>query len=206
VSIWQPGRTPVLPIPRAATRELSLTRLRRESRENANIEIQLDKFLIETIQVPLYRLKPMTWVRGPTRADIDKFKQSIKQGVIPGCTFWVTCRDENKRVARLPDDAFIGHWKTLNDEFEEEITTPLEERTPRHRFRNPYVQDKLADLINNMLFCWDGNHRVIAWLEHLEETNAELEEYLKMVVTCRGYDCSKSSRGKMQWCMFRLNK
>jgi hypothetical protein len=53
-----------------------------------------------------------------------------------------------------------------------------------------------------MLFCWDGNHRVIAWLEHLEETNAELEKYEKMVVTYRVYDSSKSSRGKIQWCMF----
>jgi hypothetical protein len=111
----------------------------------------------------------------------------------------VTCRDENERVARLPDDAFTGHWKTLNDKFEEEITTPLDERTPRHRFGNSYIQDKLADVINNMLFCSDGNHRVIAWLEHLEETNTELEEYEEMVVTYRVYDSLKSSRGKMQW-------
>jgi hypothetical protein len=30
-----------------------------------------------------------------------------------------------------------------------------------------------------MLFYWDSNHRVISWLEHLQETNAELEEYEK---------------------------
>jgi hypothetical protein len=37
-----------------------LTRLRRESRENANIKVRLDKFLIGTLQVPLCRLKPTT--------------------------------------------------------------------------------------------------------------------------------------------------
>jgi hypothetical protein len=93
--------------------------------------------LIETLQVPLYRLKPTTWVRGTTRADNDKFKQSIKQGVIPGCIFRMTCRDKNKRVARLLEDAFTSHWKTLNEEFEEEITTPLDERTPKHRLETP---------------------------------------------------------------------
>jgi hypothetical protein len=74
----------------------------------------------------------------------------------------------------------------------------LDERTPKHRFGNPYIQDKLADMINNMQFYWDGNHRVIARLEYLQEINAKLEEYDKMVVTCKVYVSCKSSRGKMQ--------
>jgi hypothetical protein len=49
------------------------------------------------------------------------------------------------------------------------------------------MPDVLKSLLGNMLYYWDGNHRLIAWMEILAEENASMERLREQMVDCRIY-------------------
>jgi hypothetical protein len=64
--------------------------------------------------------------------------------------------------------------ESMNDEFEASLT-------------EMEVLDALKSLLGNILFCWDGNHMLITWMEVLKEENASLERLRELMMDCRIY-------------------
>jgi hypothetical protein len=64
--------------------------------------------------------------------------------------------------------------ESMNDEFEASLT-------------EMELLDALKSLLGNILFCWDGNHMLITWMEVLKEENASLERLRELMMDCRIY-------------------
>jgi hypothetical protein len=101
-------------------------------------------------------------MRGTTTTEIKKFKDEFKSGNT-GCIFRLTLFGAQGELVPTTAHCKTGPWKTVNDEFEASLA-------------NMELPDALKSLPGNMLLCWDGNHRLIAWMEVLAEENASVEQ------------------------------
>ena len=125
------------------------------------------------LQIPLCRMLPMTEVRIPLKADVEKLKGEFLTGYRPGSScFYVALRNFSlfeKEV--LPGER--ASWSPLWQEEDRKFEALLASRPEYASFRNKYFH------------VWDGNHRLMAWMEvisHMHSSRVEFHAPVRAVI------------------------
>ena len=119
--------------------------------------------------IPLCRMVAMPMVRPTLSTDLAKLEQEFVHGYREGSSvFYVTLTDEDGNVHEVTDaekESWGPIWGAKNDEF------------------NSYLESipELASFKNLKFFVCDGNHRLQAWLNHIQRLHKIEEEWHYLV-------------------------
>ena len=110
------------------------------------------------MNILLVRMLSLQVVRPTLAIDIEKMKADFIHGYRPGAAvFYVSTSNftDTERLVTADERAAWGpHWCQKDREFEEFLLGDLE----------------LRSLSNKYFFVWDGNHRLIAWMEFIAQS------------------------------------
>ena len=106
--------------------------------------------------IPLCRMLPMPMVRPTLESDLSKLEQEFVHGYRDGASvFYVSITDEDgkcREVTSEDKEKWDPLWKSKNEEFNKHLSSVPE----------------LSGFTNMMFFVCDGNHRLQAWLNHID--------------------------------------
>ena len=110
---------------------------------------------LSRLRIPLCRLVPMPMVRPTLASDILALEQQFVYGYEEGAkVFYVSIADEQSctGVFSLEEKQEWGAlWNLVNDQFNDQLRS----------------KDCLSYLVDAKFFICDGNHRRIAWMNHI---------------------------------------
>ena len=115
------------------------------------------------MDIPLCRLFPTTWVRQALESDIQTVYEGFHIGNW-GTNFWVTTSG-NPGPYPSPNFTDRARWATVSEKFDSDLRG-LCDSDPE----NKAVYERM---IGRYVNVWDGNHRAIAWLRHIQDNNGE---------------------------------
>jgi hypothetical protein len=111
------------------------------------------------MDIPLCRMKTLQVVRPALQNDILKLQSDFVHGYRAGAAvFYVSLSDEQGRemdVTAEDRDQWDEHWRQRDLEFEAFLD----------------ADDNLKFLSNKFLYVGDGNHRLLAWTDHIEKVH-----------------------------------
>ena len=143
------------------------------------------------LEVPLCRLKPTKWVRQALEADVKTVYDGFHIGNW-GTNFWVTtCGDPG--VYPYKDFKDGQRWSAVCEEFDSNLVK-LAASDPENR-------ETYERIIGRYVHVWDGNHRAIAWMRHIQDNNGD-----PIVVNCFVLNDSESDRGWISNFMRDINE
>lgn len=112
------------------------------------------------LRIPLWTLVSMPMVRPTLSCDIVKLEQEFVHGYRDGAAvFYVSTRNEARECSEFNADEierFGPLWRKENDVFEKHLSSVA----------------KLKFLKNKKFFVCDGNHRLIAWMNHISRLHS----------------------------------
>ena len=142
--------------------------------------------------VPLCRLVVLPLVRPILEGDVQLLENEFSNGYREGDrVLYVSIAKNDGSCLDVTDETFSSwnqHWQRANQRFEEEL-------------------DKDKDLLKfkgKMFYVWEGNHRVTAWLRHIERHHSD-EECWHYSVDCIFLD-PKDSVGVLLDAMNDVNR
>jgi hypothetical protein len=107
------------------------------------------------MDIPLYRMGSLQVVRLALINDIQKLQADFVHGYRVGAAmFYVSLTNEKGEGRMVTDEdqaTWNVYWKTRDREFEAFLQS----------------NDDLKFVSNRMFFVWDGNHRLLAWSDHI---------------------------------------
>jgi hypothetical protein len=117
------------------------------------------------IDVPLCRMKSLQVVRPALINDILKLQGDFVHGYREGAAaFYISLTDEHGKSSQVTDldrAKWDRHWQQRDLEFEKSLN------------EDPDLQI----LSGKYLYVWDGNHRLLAWADHIEKVHREELEW-----------------------------
>lgn len=130
---------------------------------NIKRHLETSKITPVRIEIPLCRLRPTRWVRKPLDADIRTVYEGFHIGNW-GTNFWVTCCGN---PGPYPDPEFVDveRWSHASEDFDS--------RLKEYCLSDPENKDLYTQIIGRYVNVWDGNHRAIAWMQHIQDNNGE---------------------------------
>jgi hypothetical protein len=119
--------------------------------------------------IPLCRMLPMPMVRPTLESDLSKLEQEFVHGYRDGASvFYVSTTDEDgkrREVTAEDQEKWDPLWKSKNEEFNKYLSSVPE----------------LSGFTNMMFFVCDGNHRLQAWLNHIDRLHKSEPNWHYMV-------------------------
>ncbi|MCO5548748.1 hypothetical protein L7F22_002209 [Adiantum nelumboides] len=114
--------------------------------------------------IPLCHFLPYAKVRG-LQEDLSGLKVAFgKEGYVPEKGVFIVSICTYLGETTLVDEGIMNKWDPLwieiNKEFEEQISS------------NP----TLGILANHMFYVWEGNHRIVAWMDAIQERFSDRKE------------------------------
>jgi hypothetical protein len=132
--------------------------IRRSQRINtvaALAELRLQPIQISRHMIPLCRLVVMPMVRPTLQCDLVKLEQEFVHGYREGaCVFYVSLTNEQgvgEHMSSKDRSDWGPIWQSESDKFDLYLDS----------------QDSLRFMKGKMFFICDGNHRRIAWMNHI---------------------------------------
>ncbi|KAG0600860.1 hypothetical protein M758_11G066700 [Ceratodon purpureus] len=150
------------------------------SQVNIRKHLEIRKIVPVRLEIPLCRLKPTTWVRQALPADVQTVYEGFHIGNW-GTNFWVTCCGS---PGKFPGEGFedLGRWQALSDEFDAELKKLCD--------TDPENKGVYERIIGQYVNVWDGNHRALAWMQHIKENNGD-----PIKVSCFVLNDTEADRG-----------
>jgi hypothetical protein len=110
---------------------------------------------LSRMRIPLCRLVPMPMVRPTLSCDLTLLENQFSHGYEEGArVFYVSISDEDGQTAVFSDrekDEWGPIWNSVNDQFNLSLKSKA----------------ALKHLVDYKFFVCDGNHRHIAWMNHI---------------------------------------
>jgi hypothetical protein len=115
---------------------------------------------LSRMRIPLCRLVPMTMVRPTLACDLVLLEQQFINCYEEGArVFYVSIADEQGHTdvfTPAEKNKWGPLWNIVNDEFNKQLTS----------------QAALKHLVDHKFYVCDGNHRRIAWMNHIERLHS----------------------------------
>jgi hypothetical protein len=121
------------------------------------------------IDVPLYIIKSLQVIRPALTNDILKLQADFVHGYRDGAVvFYISLTDEHGNgsfVIDIDRQMWDPHWQQRDSEFESFLK----------------VDNELEFMSGRFLYVWDGNHRLLAWTDHIDKVHrGELDWHYKV--------------------------
>jgi hypothetical protein len=111
------------------------------------------------MDIPLYRMKSLQVVRPALQNDILKLQADFVHGYRASVAmFYVSLTDEHgngSEVAARERALWDQHWQQRDRDFEESLSSDPD----------------LKFFSNRYFYIWDGNHRLLAWTDHIDKVH-----------------------------------
>jgi hypothetical protein len=111
------------------------------------------------MDIPLCRMKSLQVVRPALQNDIMKLQTDFVHGYRAGAAvFYVSLTDEHGKgseVTAVERAQWDQHWQQRDREFEMSLTS----------------YPDLKSFSNKYFYVWDGNHRLLAWTDHIDKVH-----------------------------------
>lgn len=115
---------------------------------------------LSRMRIPLCRLVPMPIVRPTLPCDVTVLDNKFARGYEEGArVFYVSISNEEGNAATFSHkekDNWGPLWNSVNDQFNEYLKT----------------HDALKFLVDKKFFVCDGNHRRLAWMNHIQRLHS----------------------------------
>jgi hypothetical protein len=132
-------------------------------------ELEFPKGGKARIDVPLCRMKSLQVVRPALINDILKLQADFVHGYWDGAAvFYISLKDEHGNGSFVTDterQMWDPHWQQRDSEFESFLK----------------ADNELEFMSGRFLYVWDGNHRLLAWTDHIDKVHrGELDWHYKV--------------------------
>jgi hypothetical protein len=113
------------------------------------------------MRIPLCRMTPLPLVRPILQPDVLRLEAEFMHGYKDGDrVFYVSITNDRGCQMELTDEinkSWDPHWMIVNDEFKAILSK----------------NEDLVSLHSMMFFVWDGNHRQVAWTNHISRLHRD---------------------------------
>jgi hypothetical protein len=127
--------------------------------------VRLQPANISRHMIPLCRLVVMPMVRPTLQCDLVKLEQEFVHGYHEGaCVFYVSLTNEQgvgEHVTSKHRSEWGSIWQSESNKFDEYLDS----------------QDSLRFMKGKMFFICDGNHRRIAWMNHITRLYSNVQSW-----------------------------
>lgn len=121
--------------------------------------------------IPLCRMISMPSVRPALRNDITKLKNDFVHGYVKGSAVFyvstVNTKGEECLVTEDIEQSWDACWREVNREFEAKLSKKASTKA----------------FMGKMFFVWDGNHRLLAWMDYISSLHSDEIEWHWSVVS-----------------------